>query len=527
MRTIMLAAAAVSFAQFNAAHAADATIDDLIAMIPDDANAVQVVDVTAMMNSPIAKANKWEAMHKLQAADRQIAVPLGATHFVRGASMDLRNGGIESAVAAVKFEQPVTADAIAQAETGHTDRFGDLDVAWSPRDFYAVVFSDTVAGAYRPANRQAAARWAEQAASASVPEISSNLQTPLKLVDLSKSPVFFAIDLQGVISAPSVLPQLAESELLKANNIDSREVAELLASTKWVSLSVELGEEATGTITANFGRDAGVLAPIAMDAVTAALKARGAYLNELPEWKANVSGNTLVASGPLKASGLRRVGALLHTHSPDTNTATPEGHAELTAPEATKRHYQAVSQLIDDAAKTPEAVKISDVAVYLDRYAAKIDGLPILNVDPEVAAWSEWVAAQFREASYTVNDARNRTAQKASEHANFWDTEDSGGAPTRTAFIREYHRDYDRDYYRNYHGNDSRYRYSSGRTYEPYEYEVAVDRYRSKYQREERKKVAIQEQAQGRQDARGILKEVQNSQGDIRRRMTEKYKIEF
>jgi len=45
---------------------------------------------------------------------------------------------------------------------------------------------------------------------------------------------------------------------------------------------------------------------VALDAVIAAFKARGVYLNELPQWKANVSGSTLVASGPLTRSASRR-----------------------------------------------------------------------------------------------------------------------------------------------------------------------------------------------------------------------------
>ncbi len=506
--------------------AATSDYDSLLRLVPSDANAVVLINPLGIGGTEYAKAQHLTEQRTMRAADKALLVPIGATKFARGARIDLTTGAPIWEVTAVYMKDAVTAAQIAKAEGGHVDKLGEQDAAFSPRDFVAVVFGDHIAAAYAPADRQTGLRWAKAANTATKPDLSSYLSAAVAKADLDKSQVLIALDLEGVISARDILPGLAQAELVTEHNLDAIKLADLVASLKGMTMSLTATDKVMGTVTLDFGADASILAPVAQQAVVRAMANHGVYIAEMEAWDAKVEGNAITLSGELFTSGLRRISSLLSAAVPDTRHDKEEHTEEQLDPlAASQQYFKAVQGMINDVSRAENADNLDDVAVYLDRYARKVDQLPILNVDPELQAWGGYVSNTLRGASVRLKDVRLNTAARAAEHANFYDTEDSGGAPTKTIAITDRGRHYSSGDY--HYDGDRNYNYGSYRNTHFEEVEYGQERYRRGYQEGERRQVAIEERAKGKQEAIRMMEAIQNSAADVRSKMTQKYNAEF
>ena len=527
--TVMLVSLIVVVGSVSSAEATG-DYDNLLKLVPSDANALVMINASGVMNTEYAKANRWAEQRKMKLADNSAMVPKGTERYIRAAQLDLRTQLPTWQVVAVAHDHSISADSIARAEGGHVDEIGGLEAAVSPRGFIALAFSDRVVGAISPASRQSALRWAQQIEPRNEPELSSFLTGVVDEADMDASQFVLAIDLEGVVSSRDIFPDIAGAKLVVDNNLDPVELAELIASIKGVTLTVAFTDKAVGTLTYTFGEEAAALQPIAKQAAINGLKNHGAYIGEAEDWEVSVEGNKLILTGELYSSGLRRITSLLEAPTPDTTPDDAEEAEPLTPEEATLQHYRAVEAIINDVSKAENAEQISEIATYLDRYAKKIENLPILNVDPELLAWSEYVSTELRGTSVRLKDVRLRTSARAAQHQNFYDTNDTGGAPTRTVATNSRYKNYDRSSYYSGSGryyNNNNYRYSSGSNTELNEVDYAAERYRRKYQEGERRQVALEERASGLQEAMNSIKEIQNSMSQVRRDMTQKYQVEF
>jgi len=500
--------------------------DSLLRLVPSDANALVLINPVGIGATEYAQTQRLAEQRTMKAADHALVVPMGATRFVRGAKIDLTTATPVWEVTAVHMKDTVTAAQIAEAEGGHADKLGDLDAAFSPRDFVAVVFSEHVIGAYAPADRQTALRWARSANSATKPQLSPYLSSVVDGADLEQTQLVVAIDLEGVLSARDILPDVAQAKLVTEAGLDPIKVADLAASLKGFTLKMTVSDKVSGSVRMDFGEDAALLAPVARQAVVNAMANHGAYIAEMEAWEGSVEGRSIVLRGELTTSGTRRIASLLSAPVPDT-THDKQEHTEqqLDPVAASQQHFRAVKRMIDDVRRAENADDLDDIAVYLDRYARKIEQLPILNVDPELLGWSEYVSQTLRGAAVRLKDVRLNTAARAAKHANFYDTEDTGGAPTKTVAITDRGRYYDRNDY--HYDGDRNYRYGNYRNTHLEEVAYGEERYRRGYQEGERRQVAIEERSKGKQEAIRMIESVENATADIRRKMTQKYNAEF
>ena len=55
---------------------------------------------------------------------------------------------------------------------------------------------------------------------------------------------------------------------------------------------------------------------------------------------------------------------------------------------------------------------MSDAAVWVGRYARKIEQLPILNVDPELLEYSAYVSARLQDLTIRAKDVQTKSATR-------------------------------------------------------------------------------------------------------------------
>ena len=165
---------------------------------------------------------------------------------------------------------------------------------------------------------------------------------------------------------------------------------------------------------------------------------------------------------------------------------------------ASLRYFNSVTSLLDDLrAETRTAKTIATVGLWLDKYARKIDRLPILNVDGDLLDYGDYVSRQMRAAGGAVKQIGIRSA---AQEASIYPTFQSHGR------------------YRGYGGYDhyGDYRSYSGDWYAETKNVAA-----------ERRAVRAKERATGASSAIAIMTEVSQATVKIRRTMTERYRIEF
>ena len=319
-------------------------------------------------------------------------------------------------VAAAQVKSVPKMEDIAAHEGGKLDQLGEREAVWSPRDFYVVRLGPSLFGLHAPADRQAASRWAADAATATKPVLSPYLRSVVAAADLKATPLVVAFDLEGALSAGELAPELAKFNTVIRNkpSIDLAKLAQAVASVKGVSISVALDAEATGTLTARFGEDVSFAEPYAGELFYEVLNAAGMNIMEVQTWETTTSGHTVTMRGKLFDSGLRRLGTLLQAPaiSDARKKSTPRGDQAAAAaavdPDnpaaASQAYFKAINKYINDLSTAADANRLSDVAIWCDRYARKIDEMPILGVDPHLVDFGQYTAAQFRTMTLRLKD---------------------------------------------------------------------------------------------------------------------------
>ena len=413
------------------ASAAVADVRELLGRIPGDANALVIIDVDKMVNSPMGKQEGWKEKLADAYANKPMVVLPGTKRVAMGALLELGTGEPIWEVSVMEIDSVPAIKDIAKAEKGYVDKLGDMPAAWSPIDAYFVQLGSNMFGAVCPANRQFAARWARQKQTLGGEFVSSYLKHAATAADKGTE-VLMALDLEDVTSVAKVSRRLRQESFdsLQGKEIDAPAFAKALASIKGLELLIDVGEEATGRGVIDFAEDTKALGDLAKPLLLEMLAKYGMALPEFEDWKVTAASNQITASGKLTAEGLR---CLLSVVDPPTPaqlvaaTSTPEPPApkepaqpsekkakEKPAPEKSasgkasaakisQKYYQTVAKILDNLEKNigkgTKSASLADSAGWLQRDARRIDRLPILNVDPDLVAWGSEVSTRLREIS--------------------------------------------------------------------------------------------------------------------------------
>jgi hypothetical protein len=157
-----------------------------------------------------------------------------------------------------------------------------------------------------------------------------------------------------------------------------------------------------------------------------------------------------------------------------------------------------------DKPKTASHYTVGQKAVWYKTYARKIERLPVLNVDPDLLQLSSHVTSSLYSAADAITSgaARSRVRQV-------------NAAPTY-----------------NYYTNSTVYGYSYrsddfGSGYTPYgsTSTVAVEDVQAEFNN--RARIRTEERVASVNQARGIVEQMEQQVADMRKRLTQKYQVEF
>jgi hypothetical protein len=372
--------------------------DQLLARVPESANALIFVNVPALHKSALGKKDHWDTQHQTSYLGGVTAIPPTVNRLVIAAQINARTLGKAWSVALAEMTKQVSMSEIAQHEGGTPDDVGGLPVVASPRDAYFVQFGPQTVGTMFPANRQELSRWIQFARQNSQPSVSTFLRDAAPTA-YDPSQIVLAVDMTDLLDPKQLARALAQMKTFAKKKVEFDELATTLSSIKGVRFSVRVDSEIHGKLTLEFGKSVGSIQELIKPLILELMEDRSASIDDMDDWKAGGAYTSYSLEGKLTSKGLRQVMSLIEVPIGRFQGQVPaSGPGANPKAAASLAYYKAINTLIDDLEEKQGAKKQSfqRVGIWHQKYAEKIDALPLLNVDEELLNWGAKVSSMLR-----------------------------------------------------------------------------------------------------------------------------------
>jgi len=289
-----------------------------------------------------------------------------------------------------------------------------------------------------------------------------------------------AVDLKNVLSPVPLAKRLETVESLKSNPPES--VAGILASLRGFSVIVGRQSLQQCIVNFEFSKSPSSLKLIAADLLAEVMERNGTAAPEIKTWKVSVEGNQLALQGPLTEATLSGLMGIFSLQSQAERAAGPRlssDDKEKQVAYQSKHYFDEVNSIVERT-RDHRAQTTGAMASWNDKRARQIDELGTLNVDPDVVQYGADVADLLRGNALSSRQTNIKAGMaKANQTLN-------------------------NGYYNDGYGY---YNYNS-----PTDYQRVTDAMASG-------------SAYG--NYRAVLSQIDELTADVRRKMTDKYQIQF
>lgn len=472
---------------FGSAFEAQAQFQQSSKWVPDSANSIVMIRAEKILESKIGVENKWKT-------DRSKAFRSGAAFFpptteriLMAAQIDYEY--MEPIWKVAVFESSKGALSIANVSKrvpGNIESISGRDAIALPNDAYLVKIDDKTLVSMSPGNRQLTSRWL-RTKSAGASKLSKYLARAVEYAD-SNSDMIVAFDLEGAVSKEKIQEKL--EAIPSIDKAKASVYAGVLAGIEGVTLGVTVRDKITGAIKIDIPKDSSVLLTSAKPILIQALKNNGLMIDDIEKWTVKSGENQIVISGPLSELGFREIGSLIRQPLVDdfVSSGNSDGSGdtgEANTSTRTKQYFSDIVHIMDLLkTKSKSGGRLEGYAKWFDRHATDIDRLPILGVDEDALDYGQYVANSFRDISASLRGSKVETGKSvAAQGQSGWTYNERGSG-----------------------------RYSA---------------YSTNWDRRNQNIARGLGEMEGGNAAREIMNEVDKETATMRRKLTQKYQIEF
>lgn len=390
-----------------------ADFPELAKLVPEDANALVLIDMDKILASPAAEKGDWK--NKIENAFEEgiTILPPKTKRAILASQIDLEFMTQLWQTELLEPAETTEITAVAKKTGGTIDRIGDIAAVRLPIDAYVVRFTKDAFGVMLPANRQAVVRWVREVHSREKSALSPYLSEAYDYAAEVGTPIIMAIDLENAVSEAEIRTRVQDNwkDAGLEGKADPLAVIKVLSSIRGATLGITLRDKPFGKIKIDFGVDAKPLAAIAKPLFLHVLERRGLTIEEFEDWKYEVKGKQVTLEGHFTSSGLRRIMSTFDR--PPGFQTIPEKVPEPTlskedqVAQATQAYYKSVQKLLKDLkgrkASSGGTYTTGSIAQWCTNYARKINNLPLLNVDPEMIQYGNTVSQTLAGVAGTLN----------------------------------------------------------------------------------------------------------------------------
>jgi hypothetical protein len=404
------------------------TLEGLARRIPGDVNAIVLIDVEQVLATKLAQTQGWARKLETAYVERPIFLPPEAKKLVLGAVLDPTDDFLATReLAVMELSEPVGIRALARAESGYVDEINGKSAAITPADAAFIDLGGNILATVRPADRQYLARWIDFADDRASVRLSDYLQKSLPLVT-DRVQVLLAIDLKDILGPHDIEAKVGANALIQTKHADAAEIAKVLGTLRGAALRLAIDDDCQGQLQVDFDADVAPLGDLAKPLVLGALENLGLATDELATWKVSLAEKSIRMNGPLSADGQRRVFSVIELPAPKldaTDAATAAGDPAAANDSETRErslaYFKSTEVLTADLRKGLKDTKAT--SAWLERYAKRVDDLPVLHVDEQLLDYGDKLAETFRVMSLSKRQAGIRAGVRATEgsYAGFYD----------------------------------------------------------------------------------------------------------
>jgi hypothetical protein len=371
---------------------------DLFNRVPADMNTVAVINVRAINQTPRAVKEKWRENHETEYLAGAIAVPPWVSVAVIGA--DLQPGRLAHgrSVALIPVDYSVNSTAIARRENGVVQTVDDLTLVLSPKRGYFGFPTGGIVAVSGTLPRQDFARWVRASRKADKPAASAYLQEAVAAHKAAH--ILIAIDLKDLVDPTAARAALQQSGAVPTDAaVDS--LTNILAGARGLVFTGQVGDTTKAEVRIEFAVPMADFVPAFRRLWPKALERAGLEVDEFKAAEPRADGKAVVVTAELSDTSLRRVLSLV---AGPGDAVPAEGPSAISTPKeaatlaAALRYYRGVNAALDDL-KAAGGAKGKDYvrsAAFFDTYAAKIEKLPLTDVDPSLVQYGASVAGKLR-----------------------------------------------------------------------------------------------------------------------------------
>ena len=249
-----------------------------------------------------------------------------------------------------------------------------------------------------PADRQFVSRWIGYATKNTRVMLSEYLRQATRLAN-EQIQILMAIDLTDVAQPHELAEKAEDSPLLQKTKLPTDQIVSMLGSLKGATLRIAIGDDAQAQLRIDFDEDVTPLKAVAKDLIVQVLGDLGMHTEDLESWKLEIKGKTILMQGKLSQDGMRRVFSVVELPSAKFSLLKDEGDApqevnESLIRESSLTYFRSTEVLLKDLKRELRGNKAS--AAIMERYAGRIDRMPILHVDNDLLDYGSNLSETLR-----------------------------------------------------------------------------------------------------------------------------------
>jgi hypothetical protein len=270
--------------------------------------------------------------------------------------------------------------------------------------------------------------------------------------------------------------------------VDLEKLIPFVVSLKGLTFTTRIDTNMAAELRLDFGQSAEPFKAHLKPLLLEALMKVGASYPELDNWDLRVEGNTCTLRSRVNLEDLRQILSIVHPPLPSLDTASGSPGEPSKNLKASMRYFREVSSLVNaldtKLKKAPSYLSYETSSLWHDKYAKQIDQLPVNDVDQELVQYGASMGSKLRAIAASLKGNQiDKTQLEAAKYRN----KVEGGY----------------DYYGGYGGS---YYYDNY-------YQV----------NQEMEKV----RAEGNKSRVEVWQAINEETADMRRKMTQKYSVEF
>lgn len=473
----------VLFGMLTLVGQARAQFEGIAKWVPDGANMLVLVQGKKIFDSKLSKQEGWKTDQIKAFKSGAAFISPQIERLLISAQLDLDTVQPVWKVSVFnKWGPDINIANVSEKTGGNIENINGHDAVVLPNDTYFVEVDGQTLAAMTPANRQAVGRWIMSKASPAI-TLSSYLNKAMSFAD-DNADVIVALDLEHVLDLGTITQKLKTGGF--ANDNDLPAVAEALTKLEGMMLGITVNDKITGALRLDFNGQASVLRPYAKNLVMEVLARRGATIDDLANWTQTESGNSIVFAGPMSETGFRQIMSLVRHSIQHDIIAQSAGEQTDAAPDpatVSRQYFAKLQSIYTELSGIQEGRALNTYAQFFEQYAKEVDGWSVLGVDPDLAKFGTFVSDSFRDCAGVLRDAQFTKSNEQASNSERWGNYGIGGY---------------------YYGYGYNWNYNS-----------------------QRRAIGTQQNNAGEKAARDIMRNVSKQMSELRRGLSEKYKIDF